>query len=401
MKTNIKLIIFLAVLTSTFLLGAFVNAGGKPADIYFFYGDGCPHCHKEELFLQKLETQYGDKIKVHRFEVWNNRDNAKLLQEAAKRHNLTAGGVPVTLIGENEIVGFRDEQTTGTQLLNHLESCLEYGCVCPAQDLFNEHACPEPVDGQIQETETSFNLPFLGEVDLANFSLPVLTVIIGGLDGFNPCAMWVLVFLISLLLGMKSRKRMWILGSVFILASGVVYFLFLAAWLNLFLFIGYLKITRWIIGILAISIGAYNLNKWRKNRAGVCEVTDTEKRKKIFDRLKEIIETKTLYLALGGIVLLAFAVNMVELACSAGFPAIYTNILALNELATWQYYGYLLFYIFFFILDDMIVFAAAMVTLRVTGISGKYSKYSNLIGGLIILILGILLILKPGWLMFG
>ena len=400
MKINIKLIILLAI-TSTFLLGAFVNAQAKPADIYFFYGDGCPHCHKEEAFLQKLESQYGDKIKVHRFEVWDDRDNAKLLQEAAKRHNITAGGVPVTLIGENEIVGFGDEQTTGKQILNYLESCLNYGCICPAQDLFEAEECPEPISDQVTETNTTFNLPIIGEVDLAKFSLPLLTVIIGGLDGFNPCAMWVLIFLISLLLGMKSRKRMWLLGSVFILASGVVYFIFLAAWLNLFLFIGYLKITRWIIGVLAISIGAYNLNKWRKNRAGVCEVTDSEKRKKIFDRLKEIIETKTLYLALGGIILLAFAVNMVELACSAGFPAIYTNILALNELAVWKYYAYLAFYILFFMIDDMLVFAAAMITLRVTGISGKYSKYSNLIGGAIILILGILLILKPGWLMFG
>jgi hypothetical protein len=106
-------------------------------------------------------------------------------------------------------------------------------------------------------------------------------------------------------------------------------------------------------------------------------------------------------LALGGIIVLAFLVNLVELVCSAGLPAIYTQILALNNLANWQYYFYIFLYVFFFMVDDLLIFIVAMVTLKMTGLSTRYARYSHLIGGILMIIIGILLIFKPEWLMFG
>ncbi|NIV03338.1 MAG: hypothetical protein GWN59_01510 [Calditrichae bacterium] len=247
----------------------------------------------------------------------------------------------------------------------------------------------------------TIGLPFFGEIDIANFSLPILTLIIAALDGFNPCAMWVLVFLISLLLGIPNAGRRWLLGLVFILASGFVYFLFLAAWLNLFLFLGFLIWVRIAVGVLAIFAGVYYLREFWVNREGVCKVTSSPTRRWILDYLKEAAQGKKLIIALGGIILIAFAVNLIELICSAGLPAIYTQVLALSELPKWQYYLYLIEYIVVFMLDDMIVFSVAMVTLQMAGLGTKYSRYSNLIGGIIIAILGLLLIFKPGLLMFG
>jgi len=171
--------------------------------------------------------------------------------------------------------------------------------------------------------------------------------------------------------------------------------------LNIVLVIGYLLIVRIIIGSLAVVFGIYNLKKVFSKTAGTCEVTQSELRQKILNKLKETALHKRLTPAIIGIILLAAAVNLIELACSAGFPAIYTSLLANQQISGTSYYFYLLLYVFFFMLDDIVVFSIAMITLRVTGINAKYSKYSNLIGGIIILILGILLIFKPSWLMFA
>jgi cytochrome c biogenesis protein CcdA len=244
-------------------------------------------------------------------------------------------------------------------------------------------------------------LPFVGEVDVYKVSLPILAVLMGFLDGFNPCAMWVLIFLIGVLLGMKDKKRMWTLGIAFIVASASVYFIFMSAWLNLILFLGIIIWVRLLIAGLALFGGGYSLKKFFKNKAGTCEVTEGEKKQKVFEKLKNIAKQNNLWLALGGIIVLAFAVNLVELVCSAGLPAVFTQILAMNGLPKVGYYLYILLYIFFFMLDDLIVFFVAMFTLKMTGITNKYARYSSFIGGILMIVIGILLVFKPEWLMFG
>jgi hypothetical protein len=228
----------------------------------------------------------------------------------------------------------------------------------------------------------SLTLPILGTIQTANLSLPVLSVVLGFVDGFNPCAMWTLLFLISLLLGMKDRKRMWILGTTFIITSAFVYFLFLTAWLNFFLILGFVFWVRIVIGLVALGVGIYNLRDYHLNKEGI-----THERKFI--------------LAFGGIILLAFAVNLVELVCSAGLPAIYTQILSISNLSPGQHYSYILIYIFFFMIDDLVVFAIAMITLHAVGVQSKYARLSRLIGGILMLIIGALLLFKPEILMFG
>ena len=194
---------------------------------------------------------------------------------------------------------------------------------------------------------------------------------------------------------------MWILGVAFIISSATVYFLFLSAWLNIFLFLGFIVWVRMLIGILALGTGGYYMQDFLKNKQGSCSITGNQKRQQIFQKLQKITEKPQLILALGGIILLAIAVNMVELICSAGLPAIYTQILSLSHLPLWQYYFYLGFYIFIFMLDDLFVFFTAMITLQAVGIQSTYARYSHLIGGICMFIIGVLLLFKPEWLMFG
>ncbi len=232
-----------------------------------------------------------------------------------------------------------------------------------------------------------------------NLSLPALTVVLGILDGFNPCAMWVLVFLLTLLLNTKDRKKIWWIGGTFIIVSGIVYYLFMAAWLNAFLFLSYIEVARWIIGALAIGFGIYNTRDAIKYK-GQCKVTGTKSRFKTIEKIKEFANPRTLPASVLGVIFLAFSVNLIELLCSAGFPAIYTAALTVAEIPTWQYYLYILGYIFFFMLDDFIVFIIAVSAMKMVHLNEKISYYTGLIGGVLMIILGFLFIFKPELLMF-
>ncbi len=395
-----SVVVFFILLT--ILLPSFVVAQEKPLNVYFFWGEGCPHCDKEKEYLQKIKNNY-ERVIINDFEVYNNSQNTKLLQKISQETDINVNGVPLIIIGDKALVGFLNEKTTGQQIRKLIDECLANQCPDIISQIINKtpktssQPLPEP---QKNNDNYLINLPLIGEIDAKAFSLPVLTIIIAAIDGFNPCAMWVLLFLISLLLGMENKKRMWALGSAFILASGIVYFLFLSAWLNLFLFIGFIFWVRIIIGLIAIGSGSYHLWDFYKNKPG-CKVVKGELREKVFTNLKFITKIPSFGLALLGMIIIAFAVNLIELVCSAGLPAIYTNVLSLSDISSLEYYLLLLLYIIIFMLDDMFVFAVAMLTLRATGISTKYTRYANLIGGIIILILGFLLILKPEWLMFS
>jgi glutaredoxin len=421
MDTKIFNITAIVFILSIFILGNKVQAQ-TPIDIYFFYGQGCPHCAKEEKFLDKLE-QENKNIKINRYEVWSHPENANLLKKIGESLNLNITGVPVLIVGDKSEIGYYSDETTGQKILSIMDyyktnSCTDrVGAILSSQGQNNPETCEHGCEKNDQEclhdcgcsadrsdntsTLDKINIPLFGQVNIKSVSLPALTMIIGILDGFNPCALWVLIFLITLLFGMEDRTKMWILGGAFIFASAFVYFLFLAAWLNLFLYIGFVYWIRIIIGLVAIGSGAYQVREFIVNRDGTCKVTDNEKRKALFYKIRKVVLEKSFWLSLVGIMLLAAAVNAVELVCSAGLPAIYTQVLALAKLPTWQYYGYLLMYIFFYMLEALAIFIIAMVTFKIRAVSNRYIIYSNLIGGLIILILGVLLILKPGWIMFG
>lgn len=394
-KNSVKKILFalglLLFLFPIFQPAGFAQAQNKDetVNLYFFWGEGCPHCAEEELFLENLERKYPN-LKVFQYEVWNNAENRKLLMEMGEKFNIDISGVPFTVVGdvggdggdggEKYFIGWYDEETSGSAIEKAVKS--------------NEEKFAAPMLKKIK-------LPVFGEVETKNLSLPLFTVVMGALDGFNPCAMWTLLFLISLLLGMENRKRMWILGSAFIAASAAVYFLFMASWLNILLFVGFITLVRVIIGLVALGGGIYNLREFLINKSGACKVTSGEKRRKVFEKLKAITQQQKFWLALAGIIVLAGAVNLVELICSAGLPVVFTQVLTLSHLDSWQYYLYMLIYIFVFMLDDLIVFFAAMITLRITGITTKYTRFSHLIGGILMIIIGVLLIFKYEWLMFG
>ncbi len=382
-----KTILFALLYTTALYISIPVTSASSKIDVYFFWGEGCPHCKEEEEYLNVLKIKYNDLV-IHDYEVWYNNDNQELLKDISEKLNIKANGVPLTVIGNNYVVGYLSDNTTGKQIENYILDCRDNGCI----NIFNE----DPIN-----STNNLNLPKVGGFDLSKLSLPLLTIVLGFLDGFNPCAMWVLLFLISMLIGMENKKKMWLLGLTFIVSSAFVYFLFMSAWLNLFLFVGLIKWVRISIGLIAIFGGYLGLKKYLDKKEPGCDVIDKNKKKNVFDKIERIITQKSLFLSLFGISGLAFMVNMVELVCSAGLPAVYTQILTLSNLNTIQYYLYISLYILFFMLDDLFVFFVAMITLQMTGVTTKYVKYSRLFGGILMFIIGILLIFKPEILMFS
>ncbi len=345
-------------------------------NIYFFRGEGCPHCAEEEKFFESELTKKYKNIKIYDFEVWKNKENSEILKQIKENFKVTNNNVPFTVIGTKYLTGF--SSSTKDKIYEIIDNY------------------------QGKRTNTNnYKLPLVGKVNVKTFSLPLIAIILGFIDGFNPCAMWVLLFLINILIGTKDKKKMFILGNAFLLTSGLVYFLSMLG-ISFVLNITTVIWIRNIIAIIAVIIGILNIRTYiqTKDDDG-CHVVKDKKRRVLFQKIKKYTTKQSLLIGVIGMILLAASVNLVELACSLGFPAIFSEILAINKVSTIERVLYLLLYDLFYMLDDILIFYIAMFTFNIKAISNKYSKYSNLIGGIIILLIGILLLLKPEWIMFN
>ena len=248
---------------------------------------------------------------------------------------------------------------------------------------------------QAADQRQTLNLPLLGTIRLAEYSLPALAVIIGLVDGFNPCAMWVLVYLISLIVSLNDRRKIWLLVGTFVASSGILYFLFMTAWLNVFLFLGYLRSLTLIIGLGALGAGILNIREYVQTKGQLtCTIGDAASKKKTMSRIDQIVDAPLTAFTVFGIIALAFIVNSIEFACSAALPAIFTHTLTLRNLPTIEYYGYILLYDFFFMLDDLIIFSLAVLALD-TSIGQRYAGHCRIVGGVVLIVLGGVMVFQP------
>lgn len=373
-----------------------VSASDKQVNLYYFHAEGCPTCALETTYLEEL-TSKDTNLVLHKYEIAFDKENQKLSKDVGELLNQPINSTPTLIIGREVIVGFKEGSTEKT-----IEEAITFVRDNNVRDVVGEMlGIVEPGQGvDIINEESKVNLPFFGEVDAKSVSLPLLAIVLGGLDGFNPCAMWVLLLLISMLFHLEEQWKKWFLGGLFLLTTAIMYFFFMLSWLNITILFGTLVYIRWLIGGLSIGGGIFNIRRYTQMEPG-CEIVDESKRLKIRDRLKAIYSQPVFALAAVGIVVLAVSVNLVELICSAGLPVLFTQILTLNDLSSTQHVMYLLLYLAMFMLDDVIVFVIAMKTAELTGISTKYARNAHLIGGILMILLGILMILKPAWLLLN
>ena len=416
-----KKIVF--IFTFIFLLLPFsVNANEK-VNVYLFYGDGCPHCSALEEYLDENYSNDKD-VKVYKYEVWNDVTNQELWKKVEDVTGEEAKGVPYFVIGKEVMQGYSagdvwekkvDKAIEEAKKINYNDNVgitlgVVEGKITKDDDISKSNYDPDKKEADISDyynndsdtnDDTELNIPLIGTISLKDMSIPVIAILIGLVDGFNPCAMWVLIFLITMLFDYPSKKKMWILGCTFLFTSAFIYFLFMISFLKVATFINGINVLKLLIAVFALVFGGFNIYRYFKTKDVGCDVVDKNKRRKIINRIKNILSSKSFAFAIGGIILLAISVNLIELLCSMGLPVMFTEILAYNNITGVKNILYIILYIIFFLIDDLIVFFIAMKTLKITAISNKYSKYSHLVGGLIMIAIGLLMILKPEWLMFN
>ena len=365
------------------------------ADIEVFVRNGCPHCAKAELFLQALKKeQPALRIVIHDVQM---PAALEQLQRLAKNKGLGTMRVPAFQVDGQLIVGYSDEITTG-QLIR---SALTQAQAPKSQDTSGSCEAKQALSCEAgaevsTQADQPFFLDFFGRrLSLDEAGFPLFTLAMGLLDGFNPCSMWVLILMISLLAPMNNRLRMFAIAGTFVAVEGLAYFVFMAAWLNLFLLVGLSRVSEIVIAAIALLAGTINLKDfWFYGRGVSLSIPDAAK-PDIYAGMRRILQAQNLAGALIGAVVLAILVQIVEFMCTSGFPALYTRILTLKQLDSMSYYGYLLLYNLAYMFDDIIILAIGIITLSQRRLQEKEGRWLKLISGLVMVGLGIYLIIAP------
>lgn len=344
----------------------------KTLDIYFFYSLTCPHCAKEESFLDELEQQY-PQVKVSRY-IISNKENIGLLQQFYEQYNAPEqiqGLVPITFIEDKYYLGF-DES-----IKQEIESC----ALETAQTTVDDQVC--------EDSEYLITLPLIGKIDMKKYPLPVLTIILGTLDGFNVCSLGALVLILALVLALKSRKRILIFGSIFVLTTAIVYGLLIFLWYQIFhIFSPYQRLLEMIIVLTGILGGTYFLRQFLKYRkyGPTCEMDTGKQIMGKFTSLfkKSIQQSKNIFLIIGLILIFAGVITIVEFPCSAAVPVAFAGMLVTYQLSSLAYLSYIALFVIFYMLDEIIVFLVAFFTMKIWLASNKAIIWITLIEALML-----------------
>ena len=394
-KTNIYLLVLIALLfmplTSSLASSEPVwyetDANNQPViHLYFFWSEKCPHCLQARPDILAMDKEF-PWLKLHSLELIQHPENLQTFITMASKLGGDAQSVPTFMFCGNLISGYGSQRTTGKRLRHYLQSCYQFAA---------ENNPDNETTFLLDPSElTSVDIPVLGNISSDNYSLPVLTILIAGMDAFNPCAFFVLLFLLSMMVHGRSRSKMALIGGVFVFFSGAIYFLFMAAWLNLFIYLGELRLITSVAGIVAILIALINIKDYFWFKKGISlSISDTAK-PKLFDRMRHLLRLDSTPTVLLATVILAVVANSYELLCTAGFPMVYTRILTLEPLTTESYYLYLLLYNLIYILPLLIIVTIFTIKVGARKLSEYEGMVLKLLSGVMMLMLGILLVVSP------
>lgn len=356
--------------------------GAPVVHLYFFWSLACPHCLEARPFIESIPASR-PWVKLHALELTRHPEHVRHYVALADQLGQPAQYVPALLFCGRMQTGWEDDARSGEALLAELDACRD--AVKTGSALDTARALPAP----------GFSVPVLGEVALDGYSLPLITVLIAGLDAFNPCAFFVLLFLLSLMVHQNSRARMLTIGAVFVLTSGLMYFAFMAAWLNLFQLLGNLAWVTLAAGGMALAVGLINIKDFFAFGRGVSLSIPESRKPAIYQRARAILAAGSVPAMLAATVLLAVAVNFYELLCTAGFPMVYTRLLTLQDLGPAQHYLYLALYNAVYVVPLAVIVGMFVFTLGARKLSEREGRLLKLMSGLMMLQLGILLVLAP------
>jgi len=394
---NKKILIPVILLSLLFILIGTVpaEAGGSVqksagTTIYFFWGDGCPHCADEEIFLKEIKKEY-PQIIVQDYEVWYNADNQEILKKVAAIMDFEPKGVPVTIIGNEVWIGFLDQYKA--EMRAAIGNCIANSCVSPIEKEISGTGTPVPGPSNSDQVIT---VPFFGDIDLGQQSLAISTLIIGFVDGFNPCSLWVISVLLALTLTSGSRTKVITVGLTYLIVTTFVYSLFILGVFTLFSYIGYLKWIQVIVALVAIGFGVINMKDYFWYKEGVSFTISDKHKPKLYKNMRDSVVTpRSLIGLISSTAVMAAGVSLIEFSCTAGFPVIWSNIMIANNVGGLYFALLLGLYMLIYLLDEIGVVAAASVTMKAARVEEKHGRVLKLFSGTIMLALGVVMLIEP------
>ncbi len=352
------------------------NADDEGVEIIFFWGDGCPHCARAKPFLEDLQARY-PYVKVTSYEVWYNQENQALYQQMADQYQVPEGGrgVPFIILGDRYWMGYNEEVAA------QIEAAVkERGAQAKA---------PPGRDELV--------IPWIGAVDLSKQSLLVSTLLISFVDGFNPCSVWVLTMLLALTLHTGSRKKVVIIGLIFLTVTALVYGLFIGGLFTIFSvvrFVGWIQVA---VALLALFFGLVNVKDYFWYKEGLSLTIADAHKPGIYRSIRKIMDAGQSFWGLAGATAaMAAGVSLVEFSCTAGFPVLWTNLLASQKVGALTFVVLLVVYMVIYQLDELAIFFTAVYSLKASRLEEKHGRILKLIGGVLMLTLAVVMLVNPG-----
>ena len=382
-----------ALLTLFFLLTTAFSSFAEPVNIYLFHGKTCPHCIDEQAYLDELLTEYPENsVKVNKYEVWYDDGNADLMKKFAESFDFEPSGVPLTFIGGSHWVGFGD--VTKERIREAIDNQITSGEFVNTADIVNGVVQSET--GEITVAD-EITLPLIGKVSLKDKSSLFVTFVIGLADGVNPCSLWVLTMLLTIVIHTDSRKKSFIVGYVYIMVTALIYALFI---LGVFTFLDYTKFIpqiQLIAAAITLVIGIINIKDYFFYKKGVSLTIDDSKKPGIYARMRNIVKKSDSLLAMiGATIVLSAMVSLIEFSCTAAFPVIWSNILASQGVGKPAFYGYLFIYMLLYQFDEIIIFIAAVITMKSQRMEEKHGRFLKLLSGCMMVSLSAVMLINPG-----
>lgn len=364
--------------------------------IYFFWGDGCPHCAKGNLFLQDLVKRYSQ-VELKRYEVYNSSENQRLLKTMGENFGFEPKSVPSIFIGEEHFEGFN--YAIAHRIEKAVKRCLEVGCIDKGGIVIQSFTSQSEVSmlekNALYSDQDVINLPFFGEVDLSNKSLLASTLIISFVDGFNPCSLWVLTILLAITLHSGSRSRIVIIGLVYIFVTAFIYALFITGLFTMFSVLSYLFWIQSVVALTALIFALVNIKDYLWYKKGLSFTISDEKKPDIYNKIRNVMLSESIWVMVGATVILAAGVSLVEFTCTAGFPVLWSNLLISQNVTPSEFAILLLIYLIIYQLDELVIFFVAVFSLRAFKIEEKHGRILKLMGGMLMLTLALTMLIKP------
>ncbi|WP_084074031.1 hypothetical protein [Demequina sp. NBRC 110052] len=356
------------------------EAGLEPtADLVLFWGDGCPHCAAEKEWLAAYSAEHPEVVMIG-YEVWYEEANQALLANTAEAFGFEVTGVPVTIVGEQVWTGW--SESMAPQVEAALSAALDEPEPAPTET-------SDPVERDV------IDVPLVGEVTLDEHSLLVSTLVIGFVDGVNPCSLWVISVLLAIVLRTGSRGRVVLIGSTFLAVTAAMYALYMAAFYSALTVIGWMGWIQLVVAGVAGIFGVVSVKDYFAFKKGLSFTISDSAKPGIYKRMREAAQHKAVLPALGATVVLAVGVSLLETPCTAGFPLLWTGMLQANDVGPAATAGLFVAYMIPFLIDELLVFAAAVITMRATKLTDKHGEILKLFAGVTMLVLAAVMLIDP------